>query len=68
MKAYGIKSRNKPLRRNINSKKAEWQKRLFADFHQNKCSKNLAIFTGKHLSLFKKVASPEARKSIKRRL
>ena len=37
-KAYWIKSRNKPLRRNINSKKEEWQKQLFADFHQNKCS------------------------------
>ena len=33
-----IKSRNKPLRRNINSKKEEWQKQLFADFHQSKCS------------------------------
>ena len=37
-KNYWVKSRNKPIRRNINSKKEEWQKQLFSDFHQNKCS------------------------------
>ena len=33
-----FEERDKPLRRNINSKKEELQKQLFADFHQNKCS------------------------------
>ena len=37
-KAYWIKSRNKLLRRNTNSKKEAWHKQLFADFHENKCS------------------------------
>ena len=45
-KAYWINSRNKHPRRNINSKRKELQKQLFADFHQ---SKNALVFTGKHL-------------------
>ena len=63
-----MRSRKKPLRRNINSKEQEWEKQLFADFHQNKCSKK---FCNTHRktpvlgSLLKKVADLEARKSIK---
>ena len=51
---HWIQSRNKPLRRNINSKKQELQKQLFADFHKKTVPKNFAIFIGKHLcwSLF----------------
>ena len=37
---HWIQSRNKPLRRNINSKKQELQKQLFADFLQNSVLKN----------------------------
>ena len=49
-----IKSRNKPLRRNINSKSQEWEKQLFADLIKISVLKNFAIITGKHLcwSLF----------------
>ena len=60
-KAYWIKSRNKHPRRNINSKKQELQKQLFADFFSNTCFPVLE-------SLIRKVAGLEARKSIKRRL
>ena len=35
---YWIKSRSKPLRRNINSKRQKLQKQLFAHFLQNRCS------------------------------
>ena len=34
---YWIKSRNKPLGRNINSKTQEFQRQLFEDFLQNRC-------------------------------
>ena len=71
MKAYWIKRRNKHPRRNINSKKQELQKQLFADFHQNKCSLKFCSIYRKTTvleSLFKKVAGLEARKSIKERL
>ena len=32
-----LRAETSPLEE-INSKKQEWQKQLFADFHQNKCS------------------------------
>ena len=39
--AYWIKSRSKALRRNIDSKKQERQKQLFADFLKISALKNL---------------------------
>ena len=66
-----LRAETKPLRRYINSKKEEWQKQLFTDFHRNKCSLkfcNILRKTPVSESFFKKVAGLEAHKSIKKRL
>ena len=47
-KRYWIKSRRKPLRKDIISKKQELQKQLFADFLENWCFAIFAIFTEKN--------------------
>ena len=62
---YWIKSRNKPLGRNINSKTQEFQRQLFDDFLQNRCLEHFAIFPGKHLCCcvgvsFNKIAGLQA--------
>ena len=70
---YWIKSRNKPLGRNINSETQEFQRQLFQIVFRIGVPGNSAIFTGKHLCCcvgvsFYKITGLQTCSSIKKRL